>query len=77
MHPLDTVLAAVPGGGRRVAGQWLCRCPAHPDERPSLAVRERDDGAVLVRCFAGCRTSDVLDAIGLGWRDLYPDDRRW
>jgi hypothetical protein len=77
MNPLDTLLASVPGGGRRVGGQYVMRCPAHQDKRPSLAVRERDDGVLLIRCHAGCPSSDVLDALGLSWSDLYPDDARW
>ena len=73
MEPIDILLAAVPGGGRRAGGQWLCRCPAHDDQRPSLAVRERDDGALLLRCHAGCATEDILHALGLEFADLYPE----
>ena len=74
---MDTLLAAVPGGGRKVGGQYVMHCPAHPDKHPSLAVRERDDGVLLIRCHAGCPASDVLDALGLSWSDLYPDETRW
>ena len=76
MDPLDTFLAAVPDGGRKVGGQYLVRCPAHDDKRPSLAIRERHDGALLVRCHAGCATEDILDALGLGFADLYPERAR-
>jgi len=73
MTPLSTFLAAVaPGGGRKVSGQYLCRCPVHADRRASLAVRELADGKLLVHCHAGCTTADVLDALGLRWRDLRP-----
>lgn len=44
-------------------------CPAHNDERPSLAVAERD-GKLLVRCFAGCEQQAVLAA--LRERGLWP-----
>lgn len=71
--PLDTFLAAVPGGGRKVGGQFLLRCPSHPDRRPSLAVRELPDGSLLVKCHAGCDTEAVLDALGLSWWDLFPE----
>ena len=73
MDPLDTFLAAVPNGGRKVGGQYLVRCPAHDDRRPSLAIRERDDGSLLVRCHAGCATEDILDALGFDFADLYPE----
>jgi len=72
MDPLTTFLAAVPDGGRKVGGQYLMRCPTHPDKRPSLAVRELVDGTLLVHCHAGCATPDVLTALGLRFRDLRP-----
>src|SRR3546814_19282255 len=37
----------------------MCRCPAHADKNPSLALRQGDRG-ILVTCFAGCERSDVL-----------------
>lgn len=73
MTPLQRLLAAAPGGGRESGGQWLILCPVHRDKRASLAVREQRDGTLLVRCYAGCETEDVLDVLGLSWRDLFPD----
>lgn len=52
-------------------GRWSARCPAHDDRKPSLTVREADDGRVLLYCFAGCETGDVLNAIGRNWGDLF------
>lgn len=54
-------------------GRWLARCPAHNDKSPSLAIRELADGRVLVHCFTGCSTADVLTAVGLKFSDLYPE----
>jgi hypothetical protein len=53
--------------------RWLARCPAHDDRRPSLAVRELDDGRVLVHDFAGCDVADVVAAVGLELDVLFPD----
>lgn len=53
-------------------GRWLARCPAHADKRPSLSVRELDDGRVLVHDFAGCSVDDVLAAVGLDFDALFP-----
>lgn len=53
-------------------GRWLACCPAHDDRSPSLAVRETQDGTVLMKCFAGCQTVDVLAAISLDMADLFP-----
>jgi hypothetical protein len=49
--------------GRRSLNQWVCRCPAHDDRRPSLAVRDGDDGRVLLHCHAGCGPLDIIDAL--------------
>ena len=58
-------------------GSWTARCPAHDDKGPSLAIRELDDGRVLLHCFAGCETQSVLGAMGMDMTDLFPpDDKR-
>ena len=60
-------LKGVRSGG---TGRWLARCPAHPDQRPSLSIRERTD-RILVHCFAGCTPEEIAAAIGLSMRDLF------
>ena len=57
--------------------RWQARCPAHNDHGPSLAVRELDDGRLLVHCFAGCGIGSVMDAIGLTESDLFPAPIGW
>lgn len=54
------------------ANRWMACCPAHDDRSPSLSIRQTDD-RLLIYCFAGCPTGDVLDAVGLSFRDLYDD----
>jgi hypothetical protein len=46
------------------------RCPAHADRQPSLSVRRAAD-RVLVTCFGGCRTDEVVAALGLKMADLF------
>lgn len=53
------------------AGRWVTRCPAHEDKSPSLSIREKDDGRVLLHCFGGCVVGDVLAAVGLQFSDLF------
>jgi hypothetical protein len=48
-------------------GRWMAKCPAHPDRSPSLSISEGRDGRVLLRCFAGCKTEDVLERLSLTW----------
>jgi len=56
---------------RRVGNGWMARCPAHEDRSPSLKLAVGEDGRVLVSCKVGCKTEDVLDSLGLAWRDLF------
>lgn len=53
-------------------GRWLACCPAHDDRSPSLAIRETGDGTILLKCFTGCPTSDVLAAVGMEMHELFP-----
>ena len=38
-----------------------------------MAISEVEDGRVLVHCFAGCDTEDVLDSVGMTFSDLMPE----
>src|SRR5476651_1498349 len=57
-------------GGRRAGLGWTARCPAHDDKTPSLSIRDADDGKLLVYCFAGCASEEVIGA--LRHRGLWP-----
>jgi len=72
MSQVDNLLQHLDKVRRTAPATWSARCPGHDDRGPSLAIRELDDGRVLLRCFAGCQTDDVLDAVGLTFSDLYP-----
>lgn len=48
-------------------------CPAHQDKSPSLAIREVEDGKVLVKCFGGCSVEEICGAIGITVSDIMPD----
>lgn len=52
--------------------RWAARCPAHEDRRPSLSIREVEDGRVLLHCHAGCAVDAVVSAVGLRTADLFP-----
>lgn len=54
------------------SGRYQARCPAHDDRRPSLTIRELDEGRILIHCFAGCDVESILSAVGLSFDDLYP-----
>jgi putative DNA primase/helicase len=54
------------------AGQCMACCPAHDDERASLAIGVGRKGGLLLHCFAGCELDDILGQLGMERRDLYP-----
>ena len=56
-------------------GQYMAKCPAHQDSKPSLSVGVGEDNRILFHCQAGCATEDVLAALGLKQRDLFADLR--
>lgn len=70
---VETIVSRLDGVRESGSGRYLARCPAHEDKSPSLSIREKDDGRVLLHCFAGCETESVLDAIGLTMSDLYSE----
>jgi hypothetical protein len=49
----------------------MASCPAHEDAKPSLSVKEGEDGRALLHCFAGCETSQIIAALGLKMQDLF------
>ena len=72
MTPLDNALSRLEKVRRRQPGQWSARCPAHGDKSPSLSIRETPDGAVLLHCFGGCETAEIVASLGLELSDLFP-----
>jgi len=78
--PLELVVSKLEAHGcgprSNGAGSATSRCPAHEDRRASLSVSEGKDGAALVKCHAGCETADVVKALGLEMKDLFPEQEK-
>ena len=73
--PLDRVLDRLDGVVAQ-NGHHMALCPAHADRNPSLKIDVNRNGDVLLHCFAGCMTQDVLAALDLTFRDLSPEPRQ-
>lgn len=58
---------------KKVSNGYLAKCPAHDDHTASLSIGPADNGGVLLNCFAGCDTSQVVEAAGLKMTDLAPE----
>ncbi|ANZ19968.1 phage/plasmid primase, P4 family [Streptomyces noursei] len=52
-------------------GEYGVPCPVHDDQRPSLFFRLKEDGRLLVRCWAGCDRDAILSALGMRPADLF------
>ena len=59
---------------KRIGDKLTARCPAHEDKTPSLSVKIGDNDCVILKCFAGCTTEEVVDALGWTMRDLFASD---
>ena len=79
--PIATVTDALSAHGSHQHRNKLWNCPVsshgkgNGDRDPSLSVREKD-GKVVLKCFAGCERHDILAAVGLTWKVLYPKRER-
>ncbi|MCS4187849.1 hypothetical protein [Salinibacter ruber] len=71
--PLNLVLTRLRGVEESSSG-YEALCPAHDDSSPSLSVQEGEDGKALLHCHAGCKTKEVVQALGLEMGDLFPPD---
>ncbi|WP_030737264.1 phage/plasmid primase, P4 family [Streptomyces sp. NRRL S-31] len=52
-------------------GGYIALCPAHKDTDPSLRIWRGDDNKVRLTCRAGCSTGAIIQAVELGWPDLF------
>ena len=56
---------------------FMVRCPSHDDSEksPSLHACPARDGGIILKCFAGCGTPQVVAALGLTMRDLFAGEQ--
>ena len=73
---LDKVLDRLEKVKSAGTNKWKACCPAHDDKHPSLAINETSEGVILLKCWAGCTAKEIVSAIGLELRDLFPGDKQ-
>jgi hypothetical protein len=59
-------------GVKKAGNGWQAQCPAHDDRQASLSISEGDDGRILIKCFAGCTAEEIVRALNLELKDLFP-----
>ena len=72
MSPVDKLLERLDRVKRTGPGRWMASCPTREDRRPSLAIRELDDGRLLLHDFGGDDVASIVAAVGLDLTDLFP-----
>ena len=72
---VEAILAMLEGVRSTGSSKWVALCPVHGDKSPSMGIKERSDGAVLINCFAcGANGMDVAEAAGFSVSELFPPD---
>ena len=51
---------------------YVACCPAHDDKNPSLKLDLKGE-KILIKCWSGCSTEDILGAVGMHFDDIFPD----
>lgn len=72
MTPIEQLLSRLHGVRRTGRQTWVALCPTRNERTPSLAVRDLDDGRVLMHDFGGAKVDDIVASIGLTLADLFP-----
>lgn len=68
--PIDVLLSRLTNV-KKHGNSFMASCPAHGGH-DCLTIEEKDN-KVLVHCFAGCDTADVVGAVDLRLKDLFTD----
>ena len=76
MSAAENLLSRLRRVKRTGPGKWSASCPTREDKSPSLAIRELDDGRVLIHDFGGDDVESILATLGLSFSDLYPAQPR-
>lgn len=50
---------------------WRGPCPVHHGKSGTSFSIRRGERGVLLRCWGGCPTKEILAALGLRWADLF------
>lgn len=70
-EPVDLILSHLKTFKKTYTG-YSAKCPAHDGKHDnSLSITSGDDGRVLLKCFAGCSSEEVVKSLGLTMKDLF------
>ena len=75
MMDYQDLLICFDGVKMRGSNRAMCKCPCHHDKKASLSIDKIGD-RILLHCFAGCKSEDILAAVGLTFSDLSPNTKK-
>jgi len=61
-------------GVKKNGSGYVAKCPAHPDDKPSLSIGEGKNGGIVLHCHAGCTAEKIVASIGITMRDIMPQE---
>jgi len=73
MNSLKSVISRLRGVRRQGSG-YIALCPAHEDHHRSLSVSVGTQDKVLLTCHAGCAFENIVAALDMEAKDLFPDN---
>lgn len=73
---IDDLLSRLDRVRQTGSGRWIASCPTRNDRNPSMTIRLLDDGRVLLHDHGGASAHEILDALGLDWSALFPEDTK-
>ena len=77
VEPVNNILDRLDLVKESSNGRWRAKCPSHSSDasrKRTLSVGAADSGAVLLNCFVGCSAEQIVNAVGLELKDLFPRD---
>ena len=70
---INTFLQSFDKVKRTGKNQYICCCPAHYDDKPSLSIAYNPiEDKIALHCHAGCDIADILAEVGKTWADVQP-----
>ena len=74
MNKIEAVLDKLEHVQNIGGDRWRAKCPVHGGKsNTSLTIEVGHTHPVMLSCWAGCKTEQIIEALGIGWRDILND----
>ncbi|MGF6991437.1 putative DNA primase/helicase [Lachnospiraceae bacterium PM6-15] len=69
MKTVNEILQCFNAPKKISSNSYQCKCPTHDDKKASLTITGNSN-KILLYCHAGCATKDILESVGLSFKDI-------